>query len=273
MEFKDLHVGSPGLIEVDLKRLGHKLRSIRNSKGLTLEEVSSQLSVTPSYLSEIERGKKVPSLKVLCNLATYLNLSKSFLRGILEEPEDKTKSFGEMVASRRSEMNVTIGELSRRIEWPRKYLERVELDNSNVPEEFLSDLAEVLQLPNAFFEFPASETIGKKVKFFRCANNFTQTELAEKSGLSASLVSKVERDQVQPSLTTLSEISKALGISPCCFVFELNQNPINSKIQDPRDEKDSSLKDSKLEEIIDTLPELDKKEIEKLHEYLTKLQG
>lgn len=175
-------------------KLGRKLRSVRTSRNLTLDKVSSRLGVTPSYLSEIERGNKILSLKVLCNLTRYLDLPRNFFRDVLEDPGDEVMSFGQMLESRREELDLTRDELAEAIGWPATYIEMVESGNEKVPEKFVRDLAEALQFPSAFFELSASEEVGKKVKFFRSVKGLTQEELAEKSGLSTSLVSKIERE-------------------------------------------------------------------------------
>lgn len=258
---------------MDLEELGYKLRSVRNSRGLTLEEVAKNLDVSPSYLSEIERGKKIPSLRVLCNLSIYLDLPRNLLREVLEKPEEETQSLGEMLENRREEMGLTREKLSRAIGWPRTNLEAVESGSSDVPEEFLRDLAETLQFPSVFFEYSAPEAIGVKVKFFRQEKVLTQIELAERSGLSTSLVSKIERGEVQPSLPTLAKISSALEVSPCCFVFQLNQETPGSEESESRALEDStSSKKSKLGEIISSLSQLDEEKLDELHEYLTELK-
>lgn len=258
---------------MDLEELGQKLRSVRNSRGLTLEEVSSELDVTPSYLSEIERGKKIPSLKILCNLSSFLDLPRNLLRNVLEETEDGTESFGEVLESRREEMGLTKGELSRAIGWPRSKVEAAESGSPNVPGEFLHDLAEVLQFPKFFFEISASEAIGLKVKFFRQAKGLTQVELAEESELSTSLVSKIERGEVQPSLPTLAKISNALELSPCCFVFQPEQEKTNPEALEEGDEVNSATqKSSRRGEIIASISELDEEKLDDLHKYLTELR-
>lgn len=258
---------------MDLEKLGQKLRSVRNSGGLTLEEVSSELDVTPSYLSEIERGKKVPSLEVLCNLSAFLDLSRNFLRKVLEETEGGTKSFGEVLESRREEMGLSKEELSRSIGWPRSKVEAAESGSPNVPGEFLNDLAEALQFPKFFFEISASEAIGPKVKFFRRTKGLTQVELAEGAELSTSLVSKIERGEVQPSLPTLAKISNALELSPCCFVFQPEQEKSNPEAFEARGEVGStSSKNSRRGEIIASISDLDEEKLDELHEYLTELR-
>lgn len=55
--------------------LGDQIRAARVRAGLGLRELARKLdSVTPSYLSDIENDRRVPSEKVLANLSRLLGL-------------------------------------------------------------------------------------------------------------------------------------------------------------------------------------------------------
>ena len=53
--------------------------------------------------------------------------------------------------------------------------------------------------------------IGLKIKRLRLALNLTQEELADRTDLSKSFISQVERDLTSPSIATLVDILQALG--------------------------------------------------------------
>lgn len=53
--------------------------------------------------------------------------------------------------------------------------------------------------------------IGKKIKAMRLQKGLTQEELADRTELSKSFISQVERDQTSPSIATLIDILQALG--------------------------------------------------------------
>lgn len=55
--------------------LGDRLRSLRKAKGLALKAVSAQAGISLPFLSEVERGQKLPTLNVLVKLATALDTS------------------------------------------------------------------------------------------------------------------------------------------------------------------------------------------------------
>lgn len=59
--------------------------------------------------------------------------------------------------------------------------------------------------------------IGDKLKAFRLQNHMTLVKLSEKSGVSKSLLSKIERDRSVPTITTFQKIAIALGVDPSCL--------------------------------------------------------
>lgn len=71
--------------------------------------------------------------------------------------------------------------------------------------------------------------IAKRIKTIRETKGMSQKELITAVGLGAPMYSRIETGKVEPSLTTLEKIAKALGVSLVDF-FEDDQNPseINS---------------------------------------------
>ncbi len=72
---------------LDLTDLGARIRSERLRRHLSLESLSSHSGVSSSMLSDIERGKKVPSVLVLDSIATALGTSLARL--LKEEQQAK----------------------------------------------------------------------------------------------------------------------------------------------------------------------------------------
>ena len=57
------------------KLLGQRIRQLRQEKGLTQEKLTYESGLgSKGYLSEIESGKKAPTLRVLKILADHLEL-------------------------------------------------------------------------------------------------------------------------------------------------------------------------------------------------------
>ncbi len=57
------------------KSIGKIIRNERNKRGLTLEQLAEKTQRDWSYLSQIERGKNVPSIETLIRICEALNIS------------------------------------------------------------------------------------------------------------------------------------------------------------------------------------------------------
>jgi transcriptional regulator with XRE-family HTH domain len=65
---------------VDIReQFGERIRALRQARGWTQVEMADFLAMDRSYLSEIETGKKDPSLTMLKTLATGLKITISKL--------------------------------------------------------------------------------------------------------------------------------------------------------------------------------------------------
>lgn len=69
---------------MDKKSIGARLREARRKKGLTQVALAEIVNKEPSYISDIERGKKFPSMSLFIQLINALDISADFiLRGEL----------------------------------------------------------------------------------------------------------------------------------------------------------------------------------------------
>lgn len=59
--------------------LGDRLRTIRESKGITLDELSNRTGLTKSFLSQVERDKSNPSITSLRQIVIQLNIPMASL--------------------------------------------------------------------------------------------------------------------------------------------------------------------------------------------------
>lgn len=59
--------------------IGKKIREIRKLRGLTLEELSEKVGRNWSFLSQIERGRSIPSIETLFLICDALEISLSDL--------------------------------------------------------------------------------------------------------------------------------------------------------------------------------------------------
>jgi transcriptional regulator with XRE-family HTH domain len=67
-------------------QIGERLRSARQSQGLTARDVAKRIGVSPSLISQIERDKVNPSVSTLWGLVTVLGLTMSDLFSEVEGP-------------------------------------------------------------------------------------------------------------------------------------------------------------------------------------------
>ena len=61
------------------KRLGTNLRRLREAKGLSQEAFAFEAGIHRTYVSDIERGARNPTITVVENLATALGVTASDL--------------------------------------------------------------------------------------------------------------------------------------------------------------------------------------------------
>ena len=64
---------------MDRVALGKRVREARNKLSYTQEVLAEKADIAVTYLGEIERGGKTPSLDVLVNLAESLEVSCDYL--------------------------------------------------------------------------------------------------------------------------------------------------------------------------------------------------
>ena len=60
---------------------------------------------------------------------------------------------------------------------------------------------------------------GAVIKEFRMDRGWSGSELARRSRMSASQISKIEKSKEHLRMPTLMKIAKALGIKPCVFMM------------------------------------------------------
>ncbi|HJW86927.1 MAG TPA: response regulator [Candidatus Brocadiaceae bacterium] len=71
-------------------------------------------------------------------------------------------------------------------------------------------------------------SVGKKLKFLRKSKKITQKQLADRTGLSPSLLSQIENGQIAASLTTLDKLSSSLNVKISYFLDEEDDEPLGT---------------------------------------------
>ena len=71
-------------MNVNYKRLGEKIKKERLINKLTQAKLAEKVGISPTFLGQIERGEKIPSLETIVNIAVTLNVT---IDGLLFETE------------------------------------------------------------------------------------------------------------------------------------------------------------------------------------------
>jgi len=64
---------------MDYANMGKRIRERRNSLRLSQEKLAETASVTTSYIGQIERAERIPSLETLVNISNALGVTVDFL--------------------------------------------------------------------------------------------------------------------------------------------------------------------------------------------------
>lgn len=67
------------------RRLGRRVRALRNERGWTQEELAARAKKHPTYIGGIERGERNPTLTVLAGIARAFGIS---LAALLQEERE-----------------------------------------------------------------------------------------------------------------------------------------------------------------------------------------
>jgi transcriptional regulator with XRE-family HTH domain len=81
-----------------LTTIGSRIRTAREGLGLSQEALAARARLNTSYLSQIERGRKAPSLEVLSRLATAVRLPLGVLFAEDETVDSRDLQFKEIEA-------------------------------------------------------------------------------------------------------------------------------------------------------------------------------
>ena len=64
---------------MDAKAVGQRIRAAREKKNQTQEELAARIDISPTHISVIERGTKIPRLDTFVAIANALNVSADTL--------------------------------------------------------------------------------------------------------------------------------------------------------------------------------------------------
>lgn len=203
-----------------MKIKGEYIRQLREERGYNLVEFAEKAGISPSYLSELERGAKKPSLKTLDKIAGVLNVARESIVEV--SPEGSGLTFGDRVRFAREKNGFTIGALAEKVNLSTAYLAEIERNKVMPAVSTIKLLARELGVPETVL-LAENSSLGLKLKLIREEHGLTQAGLAGKAGVSPGLIAQIEQGKVQPSFKSIERISGVLGVSPCFFVLD-NEN-------------------------------------------------
>ncbi|SHE54202.1 Helix-turn-helix domain-containing protein [Tissierella praeacuta DSM 18095] len=64
---------------MDLSNIGKRIQNRREELGMKQEELAERVSLSPNYMSAIERGVKIPRLETFIRIANALEVSTDIL--------------------------------------------------------------------------------------------------------------------------------------------------------------------------------------------------
>ena len=80
--------------------MGDRIKEVRRRLNLTQEQLAEKLDITVTYISEIERSLKMPSLQVFIKLIEVLDVSADYL---LRDTVSTCNLYGDKVLGRKLE--------------------------------------------------------------------------------------------------------------------------------------------------------------------------
>jgi len=94
--------------EFEAQAIGLQIKTQRKRKHFTLDALAKEVELTPGYLSKVERGQNVPSLKNLQKICYALDITVNDLIKADQLPKDDTASFGDEQHSSPTDKNAVL---------------------------------------------------------------------------------------------------------------------------------------------------------------------
>ncbi|MFZ5632567.1 MAG: helix-turn-helix domain-containing protein [Bacillota bacterium] len=196
--------------------LGQKIRDFRKERGITLTQLANVLSISPSYLSAIERNLRTPSIQMLKKIGDKLNVPVTYLVG-----SEENVLTGKKLKYMRESRNLTREELSEICDISVRMLEKIEEGQESPDLDCLKKLSQGLNVEIKFFlDRGDYNSLGSRLTKIRRSKGYTVFSLAEETGLTAEMISRIESGQVTPYLDTIEDIARVLNTSPAYLLME-----------------------------------------------------
>lgn len=128
---------------------------------------------------------------------------------------------GSTVRKLREQKGITVTELARASGLSPAHISEIERGRTAPSVRTVEKLARALGVsPGVLVRSVGANGVGEKLRRLRERLGLTQKEVAEKAGVSYGLIGQIESGRTQSSVTTLSLLAEALGVSPCYFLMD-----------------------------------------------------
>lgn len=179
----------------------------RMEKGWTQSQLASAIGANPRFVSMWENGALSPSIRYLDKIAKVLDVD---LKQLIENSPEK--KYRNNIAKYRKAKNMSQNELADAVGIRQGTLSTYETGAWLIPDETLQKISEVLGVPAEKLGNPREFKSITPIAEYRKKANLSQTELAEKSGISLSTISNYEVGRTTPSRAKLQKIADALDV-------------------------------------------------------------
>lgn len=228
----------------------NNLSMVLREKGIMLKEIADKVNLPLEELEQIYLGRKEFSKETLRIVSEFLDVSEETL--LIDNKKSIYENIGIQLRKIREEKKITLIELGKKAGVSYTHISEIERGKTCASLKTLEKLARVLEIPAGhFFQLEESFTLGDKIRKLREKQNITQIQLAEKIGVSLSLVGQIETGRVKPALDTLQNIANFFGVNMSYFLL--------SEIEEKSLEQ-YSIKNNSLDKFIELIPGNDNKD-------------
>jgi len=101
---------------IDFVRMGTIIKQARINAGMTQEQLSEIVDVTPAFIGHIERGERSVSLKTLFAIACKLDISFDYLllqNVILDDTQQNVSAFEQLIKDKSPDVQKAILDIVR----------------------------------------------------------------------------------------------------------------------------------------------------------------
>ncbi|MCK4257472.1 MAG: transcriptional regulator [Halanaerobiales bacterium] len=127
---------------LNIEKIGLKIKELRKAHNMTYAEFGLKTGVSGSYISQIEKNKRKPSLEILSRIVDAFDIS---LAELLNEKEEEF-NIGKELKNLRETKNMTIHEIYEKSGVSFFKLGQVENGSDNLTPEEIEKIASALQI-------------------------------------------------------------------------------------------------------------------------------